>query len=93
MDNVDKGTITNVQGITILEYGLSVCLARNTVEMASSKRCIFCSFLDTEWVYSKEATNVTKAFDPPAWNDKIGFLNSTAEGNSGIISSIFSSAR
>ena len=32
----------------------------------------------------KEATNVTRAFDPPAWNDKIEFLNSTAEGNSGV---------
>ena len=37
----------------------------------------------------KEDSNITKAFDPPAWNDKIGFLNSTAEGNSGLISSIF----
>ena len=33
----------------------------------------------------KEDSNITKAFDPPAWNDKTGFLNSTVQGNWGVI--------
>ena len=42
----------------------------------------------------KEDSNITKAFDPPAWNDKTGFLNSTVQGNSGVIKlDFFPSAR